>query len=165
MRNSYRSITNSFVILLVIFQIASCGSDDSDPIYPESVTGNWFICEFADANDCSILDDDGFTLTADERVLRIEESSQGSSNQCNGPCFSSSVASVQAAHTPIGTFSYSDGQLSVSISDCNETSTLLISNAEAFIEISNCDSEFDGSSTANGSLLRKFAGTVEFVNE
>lgn len=171
MRIPYRYFTNSFAALLISFQVAACGSDSSEsdallsPVFPESVAGNWFICEFDDATDCSILDDDGITLTPDDRILRIEESSQGSLEQCGGPCFSSSVASVQAVQTPIGTFSYSEGQLTVSIDNCNETSTLLFSNNEAFIQISDCDAEFDGSLTANGSLLRQFAGTVEVVNE
>lgn len=140
-------------------------SDGIDSVYPEFIAGNWFICEFSDATDCSILDDDGVTLTPDGRILRIEESSQGVLEQCGAsPCFSSSVASIQVTQEPIGTYSYTDGQLAVSINNCNESSMLIISNAEVFIQISNCDADIDGSSTANGSLLREFTGTVEIVS-
>ncbi len=65
----------------------------------------------------------------------------------------------------IGTYTYSNGPLSISIGGCDETSTLPLSNNETFIQISTCDTEFDDSENADGSLLGRYVGSLEIVND
>lgn len=161
---------NRYLFLCCMFLLgAGCSSSDSSAPssldYPDDIAGNWFICEFNSTSDCSVLDDDGIALTSAGEVLRIEESGQGSLAECDGsPCFSGSMASVQAIQSAIGNYTYANGQLTLSIGGCNETSTLLVVNAETFIQVASCDTEFDDSEDADGSLLREYSGNLEFVN-
>lgn len=154
-------------ITFVMILGAGCSGSESEPSssFPDTVVGSWFICEFNNVSDCSIFDDDGITFTQEGEVIRIEETGQGSLDECNGsPCFSSALSSIEVMQSLVGSYTYSNGQLSISTPGCSETAVLILSNAETFIQIPTCDTEFDGSQTADGSLLRKYDGSVEFVN-
>jgi len=156
-------MTKTCLLVTVLFAIGCSGN--SEPEFPSTVVGNWFICDFGTPNDCEILDDDGIRLTENGEIRKLEESGQGSLPECSGRCFSSALSQIEAVVSePIGNYSYEGGTLSVIIDGCSEDVTIERNGGSFFLLVNNCDSEFDDSSTDNGSVLRQFSGTTILLN-
>ena len=101
------------VSLVLTGALAGCGSTEPEDA---SIVGYWFGCELGLADNCQILDDDGYQFAADNQVYDIEETTQNVEPECGtSNCFRADRPSIAVDRFLVGTYSYEGTSLTVTI--------------------------------------------------